>query len=68
MNDQFELIRGAKHMVLQDNDNEWKPIFPKVNSEAEFFEIVHDFGNPLELSENENLRQSLPPEDIARYR
>ncbi|MET0011591.1 MULTISPECIES: ATP-binding protein [Dehalococcoides] len=29
--------------------SEWQHIVPKVNSEAEFYEILHDFGNPLEL-------------------
>ncbi len=28
---------------------EWEIIQPKVNSEAEFFEIVNDFGDPLEV-------------------
>ncbi len=28
---------------------EWESICPTVNAEAEFLEIVHDFGNPLEL-------------------
>lgn len=27
----------------------WKPIEPRVAAEAEFFEILNDFGNPLEL-------------------
>lgn len=27
----------------------WETINPKVNAEAEFFEIVNDFGDPLEL-------------------
>jgi hypothetical protein len=37
-------------MTIKNNlDDEWKVINPKVNSEAEFFEIVHDFGKPLEL-------------------
>lgn len=37
-------------MILANTtDSKWEPITPKVNSEAEFFEIVHDFGNPLEL-------------------
>lgn len=31
------------------SDSRWETITPKVNSEHEFFEIVHDFGNPLEL-------------------
>jgi hypothetical protein len=30
-------------------NEDWKSIQPKVNSEAEFFEILNDFGNPLEL-------------------
>ncbi len=36
--------------LANDNaPNTWEAVTPKVNSEAEFFEIVHDFGNPLEL-------------------
>ncbi len=27
----------------------WESIYPAVNSEAEFYEIVNDFGDPLEL-------------------
>lgn len=30
-------------------DNVWTAIEPEVNSSAEFFEIVNDFGNPMEL-------------------
>jgi hypothetical protein len=30
-------------------NEEWKSIQPQVSAEAEFFEIVHDFGNPLEI-------------------
>jgi Histidine kinase-, DNA gyrase B-, and HSP90-like ATPase len=30
-------------------EEEWKSIHPRVSAEAEFFEIVHDFGNPLEI-------------------
>jgi Histidine kinase-, DNA gyrase B-, and HSP90-like ATPase len=29
--------------------NDWEQIQPKVNAEAEFFEILNDFGNPLEI-------------------
>lgn len=29
--------------------NDWIPIQPQVHAEAEFFEILNDFGNPLEL-------------------
>lgn len=28
---------------------EWENVQPKVNAEAEFLEILHDFGNPLEI-------------------
>jgi hypothetical protein len=28
---------------------EWEPIHPSVSAEAEFFEILNDFGNPLEI-------------------
>jgi hypothetical protein len=28
---------------------EWNSVNPQVNSESEFLEIVHDFGDPLEL-------------------
>lgn len=31
------------------NVDEWEIISPTVNAEAEFFEILNDFGNPLEL-------------------
>jgi len=30
-------------------DENWQQINPQVNPEAEFSEIVNDFGNPLEL-------------------
>lgn len=30
-------------------NNSWTEIEPEVNSSAEFFEIVNDFGNPMEL-------------------
>src|SRR5690349_12814943 len=30
-------------------DGEWKTINPRVNLEAEFWEIANDFGDPLEL-------------------
>lgn len=37
-------------MMLKDvNSGEWTAILPEVDSESEFLEIVHDFGNPLEL-------------------
>ncbi len=29
--------------------DQWEKIEPKVNAEAEFFEITSDFGNPLEI-------------------
>jgi hypothetical protein len=29
--------------------NEWEVIQPAVNAEAEFFETLNDFGNPLEI-------------------
>src|ERR1700733_4579182 len=28
---------------------EWQAIHPSVSAEAEFFEILNDFGNPLEI-------------------
>ena len=28
---------------------QWETIVPTVNAEAEFFEILNDFGNPLEI-------------------
>jgi hypothetical protein len=28
---------------------DWAPIIPSVSAEAEFFEILNDFGNPLEI-------------------
>jgi hypothetical protein len=31
------------------SSNEWEIIKPKVNAEAEFFEILNDFGDPLEV-------------------
>ena len=31
------------------NQNLWKKIQPNVDASAEFFEIVNDFGDPLEL-------------------
>ncbi len=31
------------------NEIKWNSIKPEVNEEAEFFEIVNDFGNPLEI-------------------
>lgn len=31
------------------SDESWETIKPQVNAEAEFNEIVHDFGNPLEI-------------------
>jgi len=33
----------------QGRSVEWNFIQPEVNSEAEFLEIIHDFGDPLEL-------------------
>lgn len=33
---------------------QWEPIEPRVNAEAEFFEILNDFGNPLKI-----LRESI---------
>ena len=30
-------------------DESWEIVKPQVNAEAEFREIVHDFGNPLEI-------------------
>src|SRR5215475_6337156 len=30
-------------------DNAWTTVTPKVNLEAEFWEIANDFGDPLEL-------------------
>lgn len=36
-------------MSEMTNTDTWKEIEPQVNSSAEFFEIVNDFGNPLEL-------------------
>jgi hypothetical protein len=30
-------------------DNGWATVTPKVNLEAEFWEIANDFGNPFEL-------------------
>lgn len=35
--------------VIHTSNDEWQAIQPQVNSEAEFLEIVHDFGNPLEV-------------------
>lgn len=32
-----------------ENENNWATIVPEVDSSAEFFEIVNDFGNPLEI-------------------
>ena len=28
---------------------EWEAVHPSVSAEAEFFEILNDFGNPLEI-------------------
>src|SRR5262245_29566305 len=28
---------------------EWEPVLPSVSAEAEFFEILNDFGDPLEI-------------------
>jgi len=36
-------------MIENINKTEWTEIEPEVNSSAEFFEIVNDFGDPLEL-------------------
>ena len=36
-------------MSEMNSAGNWKEIEPQVNSSAEFFEIVNDFGNPLEL-------------------
>jgi hypothetical protein len=31
------------------DSNSWEAIHPEVNAEAEFFEILNDFGDPLEV-------------------
>lgn len=34
---------------MDDYDRQWTQVAPEVNAESEFLEIVHDFGNPLEI-------------------
>jgi hypothetical protein len=36
-------------MLPNITSSEWQTIQPQVSAEAEFLEIVHDFGNPLEI-------------------
>ena len=36
-------------MLPNITSSEWQTIQPQVSAEAEFQEIVHDFGNPLEI-------------------
>ena len=36
-------------MLPNNTSSEWQTIQPQVSAEAEFLEIVHDFGNPLEI-------------------
>jgi len=36
-------------MINSSSASEWSSIEPKVNAEAEFLEILNDFGNPLEI-------------------
>jgi len=35
--------------MADTNNAEWEPIQPKVSAEAEFLEILNDFGHPLEI-------------------